>query len=310
MAEAATPARRAVARARPARRRLTTATDIRPTTDHDAMARPVPQPLPAPSTLYVSDNAHPRRTVPGWQPAALAVTATGAALVASSANLRSPQLSTRLVCAAGTAIFLVTATATVLRSAAWLRGYTVARIGPTHASALRILAVVAGAITTVLLTLSLLAVPVGQVVLGGALTGALLGIAGQQTLANLIAGVVLLITRTVTVGDRIRLHSGTLGGPFEGTVSEIGLSHVHLHTADAPLAIPNTHVLGGAIAVLDPQAADPIPQRRRRSTRRARRYPPRRHPAEVHTTRVLSAVHPTPSSAHRTTTPRPTRNSP
>jgi hypothetical protein len=253
------------------------------------MARPVPQPLPTPSTLYVSDNARPRRAAPGWQPAALAGIAAGAALVASSANLRSPHLSTRLVCAAGTAVFLVAATAAVLRTAAWLRSYTAARIGPSHASALHILAVVAGTITTALLALSLLAVPVGQLVLGGALTGALLGIAGQQTLANLIAGVVLLTTRTVTVGDRIRLHSGTLGGPFEGTISEIGLSHTHLHTADAPLAIPNTQMLGGAIAVLDPQAAAPIARPRRRSTRRARRYSAQRHDA-------ASAVHPAPAS--------------
>lgn len=256
------------------------------------MARPLPQHASAPSTLYVSTSARPRRKVPGWQPATLAALASGAAVLASAGDLRSPHLSVRLLCAVGTALFGVLAMAAVLRGAGWLHTLATARIGETHASVLRILAVVTGAITTILVTLGLLAVPLGQVLLGGALTGALLGIAGQQTLANLVAGVVLLFTRTVAVGDRIRLHSGIVGGPFEGTVTEIGLIHVHLRTADAPLAIPNTQLLGAAIAVLDPQAAltaAPIPRPSRSSIRRARR----RHAANtavLRTTKLLPAA--------------------
>jgi hypothetical protein len=257
------------------------------------MARPISDLSSGPSSLYVSDSARTRRVVPGWQPAALAILAAGAGALASAGDLHSPHLSTRLLCAAGAAVFIVSATAAVLRGAAWLRTNAAARIGETHASAVRILAVVTGAATTILITLSLLAVPVGQLLLGGALTGALLGIAGQQTLANLIAGVVLLFTRTLSVGDRIRLHSGTLGGTFEGIVTEIGLIHVHLRTADAPLAIPNTQVLGAAIAVVDPQAALPTPVTRpgRRSIRR-RRHHPTTTPAGARTTRVTPAVHP------------------
>lgn len=58
----------------------------------------------------------------------------------------------------------------------------------------------------------------------------------------------VLLSRAIAVGDRVRLHSGTLGGPFEGTITEVGLVHTHLRTADAPLWIPNTHMLGAAIA--------------------------------------------------------------
>ncbi|MFJ1543266.1 mechanosensitive ion channel family protein [Micromonospora chalcea] len=256
------------------------------------MARPISRPGPGLSSLYVSDSARTRREVPGWQPAALTALACTAAFIASAGDLRSPHVSARMLCTAGTTVFIIAATTAVLRSAAWLRTRAAARIGQTHASVLHITAVVTGAATTVLTTMSLLAVPVGQLLLGGALTGALLGIAGQQTLANLIAGVVLLLTRTVAIGDRIRLHSGTLGGTFEGTVTGIGLTHVHLRTTDAPLSIPNTQMLAAAIAVLDPQAALPAtPLRPKlRSIRRRRR--PMREPATVRTTRLMPAVHP------------------
>jgi small-conductance mechanosensitive channel len=223
----------------------------------------------------------------------LTALAGGAAVVAAAGDLHSQNVSTRLLCAAGTIAFLILATAAVLRGAAWLRGYTRGKISETHASVLRIAAVAAGTVATVMTALSLLAVPVGQLLLGGALTGALLGIAGQQTLSNLIAGIVLLVTRTVTVGDRIRLHSGTLGGTFEGTVTEIGLIHVHLRTTDAPLTVPNTQVLGAAISVLQPQAALPAPaitRSRRRTMRPSRRNHRISHTAVLRTTRILPAV--------------------
>ncbi|MFI6510360.1 mechanosensitive ion channel domain-containing protein [Streptosporangium sp. NPDC050855] len=263
--------------------------------EHTA-ARPVPQPGTERSSSHVSGEARTPLPVPGRQPAALTMLAVVAAVIASAGDLRSPDLSARLLCAAGAAVFIVSATMAVLRGATWLRTRTAARIGETHASVVRILAVVTGAAGTLLLTLGLLAVPVGQLLLGGALTGALLGIAGQQTLANLIAGVVLLFTRTVSVGDHIRLHSGTLGGTFEGTVTEIGLIHVHLRTPDAPLAIPNTQLLSAAIAVVHPHTVPPATTSTARPRRRGirRRQPhPAREPATPHTTRILPAVHQT-----------------
>ncbi|MFC3384968.1 mechanosensitive ion channel family protein [Couchioplanes azureus] len=241
----------------------------------------------------MSTNSRPRHVLPGWQPALLTALAGAAAVVAAATDLHSPHLSTRMLCAAGTIAFLVLAMAAVLRGAAWLRGYTRGKLSETHAGVLRIVAVAAGIAVTALIALSLLAVPVGQLLLGGALTGALLGIVGQQTLANLIAGVVLLATRTITVGDRIRLHSGSLGGTFEGTITEIGLIHVHLRTSDAPLTIPNTQVLGAAICVLEPQAAlpaAPITRPRRRAIRPTRRQRRISHTTVLRTTQVLPTV--------------------
>ena len=75
----------------------------------------------------------------------------------------------------------------------------------------------------------------------------LLGIAGQQSMANLFAGIVLLVSRPFNVGERIRVRSGAMGGVMEGTVTEIGLTYVRLDTGDGVLALPNSQVLAAAV---------------------------------------------------------------
>jgi small-conductance mechanosensitive channel len=200
--------------------------------------RPVTEAAPTSSAVYVSTNARPHRTAPGWQAAVLTVLAAGAAALAATGDLHSPNLTIRLLAATGTAAFLITGTAAVLRTAAWLCTIAADRLGHIHASMLRILAVLTGAAAIALTTLTILAVPVAHLLLGGAFTGALLGIAGQQILANIIAGIVLLTTRAIAVGDRIRLHNGTLGGAFEGTITELGLIHLHLRTTKRPRPSP------------------------------------------------------------------------
>ena len=62
-----------------------------------------------------------------------------------------------------------------------------------------------GGSATLVVALSLMKVPVGQLLVGGAVTTILLGIAGQQSLSNIFAGLVLLLSRPFTVGDYIRL---------------------------------------------------------------------------------------------------------
>src|ERR1019366_3420181 len=53
-----------------------------------------------------------------------------------------------------------------------------------------------------------------------AMVGAVVfGLAAQQTLGNLIAGIVLLSARPFRVGDRVRLQGGGLAGRIEGVVS-------------------------------------------------------------------------------------------
>jgi len=78
----------------------------------------------------------------------------------------------------------------------------------------------------------------------------LLGIAAQQSLSNLFAGLVLVMARPVSVGEQVLLWSGALGGKFRGTVTEIGITYVCLNTTDGPLHLPNSQVLTAAVAPL------------------------------------------------------------
>jgi small-conductance mechanosensitive channel len=59
-----------------------------------------------------------------------------------------------------------------------------------------------------------------------------LGIAGQQSLSGVFAGLVLLLTRPVDLGDRVWIRSGPMGGELRGTVTEISLLYVRLDTTD------------------------------------------------------------------------------
>jgi len=124
-------------------------------------------------------------------------------------------------------------------------------VGTDHAAVVRYAILLTGGTVVLLMTLDLSGVPVGQLVLGGAVTGILVGIAGQQTLANVFAGLVLLLSRPFGVGDLIRLRSGALGGQLEGTVTEIGITYMRLETPDGVLHVPNAQVLAAA--------AGPIP---------------------------------------------------
>jgi small-conductance mechanosensitive channel len=94
---------------------------------------------------------------------------------------------------------------------------------------------------------NLLGGDLGGLLLGGALTGVVLGIAAQQTLGNFFAGIVLLIVRPFSVGDELVLRSGTLGGEYEGVVTEMSMFYVHMDTAQGPVALPNAGVLAAAV---------------------------------------------------------------
>lgn len=95
--------------------------------------------------------------------------------------------------------------------------------------------------------LGLLTIPLQQLLVGGALTGVIVGIAAQQPLSNLFAGLVLLITRPLAVGQSVRIHSGALGGPLEGSVIEMGLIYTTLGTEQETLHIPNAGLLNAVL---------------------------------------------------------------
>src|SRR5450755_3424776 len=92
---------------------------------------------------------------------------------------------------------------------------------------------------------------------GGAFTAVVLGLAAQQTLGNLIAGMVLLSARPFRVGERVRLQAGPLAGRTEGVVSSLGLLYTTLARGEDRIMVPNSVVLSAAIVPLrEPDSVD------------------------------------------------------
>jgi small conductance mechanosensitive channel len=85
---------------------------------------------------------------------------------------------------------------------------------------------------------------------GGAFTAVIVGLAAQQTLGNLFAGLVLLSTRPFRVGERVRLVGGALAGSIEGIVSSLGLFYTDLVSGADRIMVPNSMLLNVAIVPL------------------------------------------------------------
>jgi small-conductance mechanosensitive channel len=110
---------------------------------------------------------------------------------------------------------------------------------------------------TLLIALGVAGVSTGSLIAGGAFTAIVLGIAAQQTLGNLFAGLVLITARPFRVGERIRLQAGALGGVLEGVVSSLGLMYTTLARGEDRIMIPNNGVLSAVVVpVREPSAVD------------------------------------------------------
>jgi small-conductance mechanosensitive channel len=92
---------------------------------------------------------------------------------------------------------------------------------------------------------------------GGAITAVVVGLAAQQTLGNLIAGMVLIAARPFRVGERVRLQAGGLAGQTEGVVASQGLLYTTFAQGDDSIMIPNNVVLSAAVVPLrEPASVD------------------------------------------------------
>jgi small conductance mechanosensitive channel len=92
---------------------------------------------------------------------------------------------------------------------------------------------------------------------GGAITAVVLGLAAQQTMGNLIAGLVLISARPFKVGDRVRLQAGALAGQVEGVVASLGLLYTTFAQGQDSVMVPNNVVLSAAVVPLrEPAAVD------------------------------------------------------
>ena len=109
----------------------------------------------------------------------------------------------------------------------------------------------------VILALRIAGVNAGTLAVGGAFTAVLLGLAAQQAMSGIFAGIVLQSTRPFRVGERVRLVGGALAGSLEGTVSSLGLFYTTLSQGADRLMVPNNVLLGLVVVPLrEPEKVD------------------------------------------------------
>ena len=90
----------------------------------------------------------------------------------------------------------------------------------------------------------------GTLAVGGGFTAVVVGLAAQQVLGNLLAGVVLITNRPFRVGERVRLQAGVLAGQLEGVVGQLGLFYTTLVSGADRILVPNGVLIQTAVTPL------------------------------------------------------------
>jgi small-conductance mechanosensitive channel len=134
------------------------------------------------------------------------------------------------------------------------------RLDPATAGTAGFLIRLATVIVAVIVALRIAGLDPRTLAVGGAFTAVVLGLAAQQTLGNLIAGMVLLSARPFRVGERVRLQAGALGGRLEGVVSSLGLLYTTLVDGEEAVMVPNSMVLSAAVMPLREPEGRPEPE--------------------------------------------------
>jgi len=174
---------------------------------------------------------------------AIAALAVGSLL----GNVHGHRIEPRVVLWASAAAFVIAGIATTRRLSRWLEATIDAHSKSSSGRSLRAIAAVVGYTIVVFATLGLISVPLGHIAVGGAIAGVVLGIAAQQVLGNVFAGLVLLLARPFRLNDHIRIRSGALGGEFDGVVRAMNLTYVMVRTEQGLLNVPNSSLLAAAV---------------------------------------------------------------
>jgi small-conductance mechanosensitive channel len=175
----------------------------------------------------------------------------------------------------GEEILLLEAGAIILVAFAAARAFTSAadevlrRRGQTqHGATIRIFLSLIIAVAAILALFQLSGVSAQSIFLGSAFAGIVLGLAAQTVLANVFAGLLLVIANPFVPGDRVSFISSSYGAlapsyphemvypTYSGTVHDVELLYTILRLDSGGLAkVPNSVVLGAL--VLQPKAGGP-----------------------------------------------------
>jgi small conductance mechanosensitive channel len=144
----------------------------------------------------------------------------------------------------------------------WILGHTIQRtmsplIGHRGASTARKMVTVILVLVILIATLERLNVDLTGYLVSLGITAVVIGFAAQTTIGNLIAGMLVLISKPFRKGDYIRVN--IVGAPIEGTIDEISFLRSRILTNDGvSISVPNTVMLQVPISNFTVFAKRPI----------------------------------------------------
>jgi small-conductance mechanosensitive channel len=180
----------------------------------------------------------------------------GGFVLARQGNVGSHILRSRVEAVAGALLVLVAGIVIIRLTASATRLAMEHHRGDQRGAPLGLIVSGIGYLLLTLAVLSALRFKLDSLLLGGALTGVIIGIAAQQTLSNFFAGILLMIVRPFNVGDQVVLRSAL--GEYEGVVRDIDFFYVKIRTRRGPVELPTASVLASAIGP-GARTQDPAP---------------------------------------------------
>jgi hypothetical protein len=94
------------------------------------------------------------------------------------------------------------------------------------------------------------------IALSGAVTGVIIGIAAQASIANVIAGLVILFVRPYRAGQYVTVRAASFAGSeYSGEVGEITLFYTTLFAGPQEIRVPNSAMVT-SVVTLRPQMLD------------------------------------------------------
>jgi small-conductance mechanosensitive channel len=153
-----------------------------------------------------------------WRSILALLVAIGGAIAAEATRvngltgLHSTSQTHRLIYVCGLGAFVVLGLAAAIGLSARVQSTSQSLIGQAHAGVLRYALALIGVFVVLTFSLAIAKIDVKELLVSGAVLGVILGIAAQQSLANLFAGLVLLFAHPFRVGSRVRFRAGALGG--------------------------------------------------------------------------------------------------
>jgi small-conductance mechanosensitive channel len=193
-----------------------------------------------------------------WAAIISLVIAVAAAIAAEALSPHGPHVDAAhrtIILSSGAAVFGLFGVAGAIGLSSKARTVLQPLIGQAHAGVVRYVLVLVGVFAILVIALLIGQVPVSQLLVSGAVVGVLVGIAAQQSLANLFAGLVLLFARPFRVGDHVRFRAGVISGQIEGIVIDVSLTYVRLETDEGNVLIPNAQALAAAVLLMPEKPA-------------------------------------------------------